>query len=85
MSNYITSKYADDQSIRELFLSKLMKEKIFEDIQKKFTKGEKLQRYDHYMREETYKAYLDNLAIVNKKEAKQPDHLKMEREKMLKQ
>lgn len=42
MSSYITAKFSDDQSVRDLFLSKMMKDKIFQDIQNKFTKGEKL-------------------------------------------
>lgn len=42
MSKYITAKFTDDQSVRDLFFSKLMKDKIFDDIQVRFTKGEKL-------------------------------------------
>lgn len=37
------------------------------------------------MREETYKAYLEKLALANKKDEKQPDWQKAEREKLLKQ
>ena len=29
MSNYITAKFSDDQSVKDLFLSKIMKDKIF--------------------------------------------------------
>ena len=61
-----------------------MREKIYDDIQIRFTKGEKLLCYDHYTREETYKAHLENLAIANKKDEKQPDLQKEERLKLMK-
>jgi hypothetical protein len=66
-------------------MNRVMKEKIFDDIQSKFTKGERLQRYDHYTREETLKAYLDKLAMLHHKEDDKPDLLRAEREKLLKQ
>ena len=39
MSNIITAKKTEEQSISDLFLSKVMKDKIFTDILDKFAKG----------------------------------------------
>lgn len=86
MSNFITAKKTktEDQSISDLFLAKVMKDKIFHDILNKFAKGQKLERYDHYTKEEAHQAYLKKQARLNKKEEKGPDLLQIEREKLLK-
>ena len=41
--------------------SRQMKDSIFENIYKKFTRGEKLKRYDFYLREQETLAYLKDL------------------------
>ena len=58
MSKYITTRHTDDQSVKDLYQSRLMREEIFNDIYVKFAKGEKLMRYDHYTREQINLAYL---------------------------
>ena len=52
-----------------------MKDKIFHDILDKFAKGQKLERYDHYTKEEAHQAFLKKQALLNKKEEKGPDLL----------
>ena len=41
-AKYVTSKYSDDQSVPSLFKMRLAKQRIFESILEKFSKGIKL-------------------------------------------
>lgn len=54
LTKYVTRKYADDVSIKLLIDQREIKDKVFENIFSKFTKGEKLEIYDE-------KRELDNM------------------------
>lgn len=65
ISKHITSKNPDDPNFKEIYESRYMKQQIFDDIYDKFTKGEKLLRYDHYTREQQRRNYEKYLASLN--------------------
>ena len=72
--------------MKDLYESRLMKDQIFSDIYDKFTKGEKLMRYDHYTREQVSLAHQKYIQSFNKKDTSSiDDEKKAEREKLRKQ
>mmetsp|Transcript_15097 Transcript_15097/g.23344 ORF Transcript_15097/g.23344 Transcript_15097/m.23344 type:complete len:207 (+) Transcript_15097:789-1409(+) len=91
---YFTVKFTDDQSIGGLYRSKLIQDEIFSGIFDKFAKGQKLQRFDHYTREQAAKVYLKQIEEENKRKFRNPrfdpsldanEKKKAEREKLRKQ
>ena len=63
-----------------------MREEIFSGIYDKFTRGEKLMRFDHYSREQINLAYLKQIESYQKKDTSaMNDEKKAEREKLRKQ
>ena len=48
LTKYVTRKHADDVTVKMLIDQREMQDKIFENIFKKFAKGEKLDKYNEF-------------------------------------
>jgi cell shape-determining protein MreC len=67
ITKHFTGRFTDGQSVGYLIESKLMRDNIFNEIYAKFARGEKLKRYDFYVREKAAIKYLNEIEEERKR------------------
>lgn len=66
LTKYVTQKHKDDVSIKEMFIQKKQRERIFDGIFQQFARGKKLQKYDEYKEIEQIKLQKSKRELLEK-------------------